>query len=158
MDKLLLLLQQNARLTTAQLAATLGVDEKEINVRMAALEAEGLVRGYTALIDWEKAGTDHVTAHIELKVTPRRDSGFDAIAETIAAMDEVESVSLMSGGYDLSVAVVGKTFQEVAMFVARRLSPLEGVVATSTHFVLKRYKEKGVVFAGEPRDERGVIA
>ena len=155
MDKLLKLLDSNARLTNKQLAAMLDLSEEEVRNRIAELEKAGAVRAYKAVVDWDKTDREYVTAIIELKVTPRRDIGFEGIAETIMAFDEVESVYLMSGGYDLSVRVNGQTFQEIAAFVAKRLAPLETVVSTATHFVLRRYKESNVMFLRENQDERG---
>ena len=113
-----------------------------------------MIRGYKALIDWERTDREYVTAIIELRVSPKRDSGFESIAQSIMRLEEVESVYLMSGGYDLSVVVSGRTFQEVAMFVAKRLSPMDAVLSTATHFVLRRYKDRGVMFLDEVRDER----
>lgn len=156
MNKLLKLLEKDARLTTAQLAAMLNCTEKEVADQIKALEKDGTIRAYQAMIDWGRTDRAYVTAMIELKVTPKRDYGFEAIAEQIMRFEEVETVYLMSGGYDLSVVVSGRTFQEVAMFVAKRLSTLESVVSTATHFVLRRYKEKGVPFLCEPKDEREV--
>lgn len=156
MDKLLKLLDTNARLTNAQLAIMLDTTEEDIAAQIADLERSGIIRGYKALIDWDRTNREYVTAIIELRVTPKRDRGFEGIAETIMRFEEVESVFLMSGGYDLSVVVSGRTFKEVAMFVAKRLSPLDSVISTATHFVLRRYKEKGVLFLGEVQDERGV--
>ena len=157
MDKLLKLLDSNARLTTAQLAAMLDTTEADVTAQMAKLEQEGVVRAYKALIDWDRTDREYVTAVIELRVTPKRDLGFEAIAETVMRFDEVESVYLMSGGYDLLVTVTGRTFKEVSMFVAKRLSTLDSVISTATHFVLRRYKESGVMFLGEEEDQRGVI-
>ncbi len=157
MDKLLKLLDANARLTDEQLAAMLNVTEDEVRARINELEKTGAIRAYKALIDWDKTDRDSVTAIIELKVIPRRDVGFEGIAEQIMAFEEVESVYLMSGGYDLSVRVNGRTFQEIAAFVARRLAPLESVQSTATHFVLRRYKENHVAFLDETRDERGML-
>ncbi len=157
MDKLLKLLDANARLTDAQLAAMLGTTEEDIRARIAELEKTGAIRAYKALVDWDKTDRACVTAIIELKVIPRRDVGFEGIAEQIMAFDEVESVYLMSGGYDLSVRVNGRTFQEIAAFVARRLAPLESVQSTATHFVLRRYKESHVPFLEETPDERGML-
>ena len=151
MDKLLNLLDSNARLSTAQLATMLGRTEKEVADQIADMEQKGVIRGYKALIDWERTDREYVTAIIELRVSPKRDSGFESIAQSIMRLEEVESVYLMSGGYDLSVVVSGRTFQEVAMFVARRLSTLDAVISTATHFVLRRYKDKGVLFAGEEK-------
>ena len=107
------------------------------------------------LTDAQIAASEKVTAIIELKVTPKRDTGFETIAEEIMAFDEVESVSLMSGGYDFSVCVTGKTFQEIAMFVAKRLAPIDSVVSTTTTFILKKYKEDGIVLSSGNEDERG---
>ena len=157
MDKLLKLLDTDARLTNAQLAVMLDKTEAEVAAQIAAWEREGVIRAYKALIDWDKPDREYVTAIIELRVTPKRDLGFEGIAETVMRFEEVESVYLMSGGYDLSVVVNGRTFQEVAMFVAKRLSTLDSVISTATHFVLRRYKEKGVMFLGLEKDERGVM-
>ena len=157
MDKLLKLLDTNARLTDAQLAVMLDRPEAEVTAQIAQLERSGVIRAYKALIDWDRTEREYVTAIIELRVTPKRDLGFEGIAETIMRFDEVESVYLMSGGYDLSVVVSGRTFKEVAMFVAKRLSTLDSVISTATHFVLRRYKDKGVMFLSEEKDERGVL-
>ena len=157
MDKLMKLLDTNARLTTAQMAAMLNTTEADVEAKMAKLEQDGVVRAYKALIDWERTDREYVTAVIELRVTPKRDYGFEGIAETVMRFDEVESVYLMSGGYDLLVTVTGRTFKEVSMFVAKRLSTLDSVISTATHFVLRRYKESGVMFLGEQKDERGVF-
>lgn len=157
MDKLLKLLDTNARLSNAQLAAMLNITEDEVAHQMAALEQAGIVRAYKALIDWERTEREYVTAVIELRVTPKRDLGFETIAETIMRFDEVESVYLMSGGYDLLVTVTGRTFKDVSMFVAKRLSTLDSVLSTATHFVLRRYKESGVMFLGEEKDQRGAL-
>ena len=157
MDKLLKLLNQNARLTGEQMAVMLDMTEAEVNAAIAQLEKDGVVRGYKPLIDWEKTGEEVVTAIIELSIAPSKDEGFDGIAKVIMAMDEVESLSLMSGGHDLMVTVNGRTFKDVALFVAKRLSSLDGVLSTATHFVLKKYKERGVLFTEEEQDERGNI-
>ncbi len=157
MDKLLKLLDSNARLTDEQLATMLNISEDEVRAQIAKLEKEGAIRAYKAVVDWDKTDRNCVTAIIELKVTPRRDVGFEGIAEQIMAFEEVESVYLMSGGYDLSVRVTGRSFQEIAAFVAKRLAPLESVISTATHFVLRRYKESNVMFLGENQDERGYI-
>ncbi len=157
MEKLLKLLDQNARMTNAQLAAMLGTSEEEVAAQIAQLEKDGVIRGYKAMIDWDKTDREYVTAIIELHVTPKKDLGFEGIAETIMNFSEVESVSLMSGGYDFSIVVNARTFKDVAMFVAKRLSPLDSVVSTATHFVLRRYKEKNVIFLDEKKDERGAF-
>lgn len=157
MDKLLKLLDTNARLTDAQLATMLDISEEEVRAQIAKLEKDGAIRAYKAVVDWDKTDRECVTAIIELKVTPRRDVGFEGIAEQIMAFEEVESVYLMSGGYDLSVRVTGRSFQEIAAFVAKRLAPLDSVISTATHFVLRRYKESNVMFLGDNQDERGYI-
>ena len=157
MDKILRLLNTDARLSTEQMAVMANMTEAEVAAAIAKLEAEGVIRGYKPLIDWEKTGEEVVTAIIELSIAPSKDEGFDGIAKIIMAMDEVESLSLMSGGHDLMVSVNGRTFKEVAMFVAKRLSSLDGVLGTKTHFVLKKYKERGVLFEEEERDERGNV-
>ena len=157
MDKLLKLLDENARLTNAQLATMLGVTEDEVRRQIAELEKSGAIRAYKAVVDWDKTDRQVVTAIIELKVTPRRDVGFESIAEQVMAFEEVESVYLMSGGYDLSVRVNGRSFQDIAAFVAKRLSTLDSVISTATHFVLRRYKDNDVMFLGENQDERGLM-
>ncbi|MFA9380291.1 MAG: Lrp/AsnC family transcriptional regulator [Acetanaerobacterium sp.] len=155
MDKLLKILDKNARLTNEQIAVMLGSSAKEIAAAIAEYEADGVIRGYKALIDWERAGRDLVTALIELRVTPKRDLGFEEIAKKVMLFDDVESVFLMSGGYDLAVLVSGRTFQDIALFVAHRLAPMDSVLSTTTHFVLRRYKDDGFVFCDEDKDERG---
>ncbi len=154
MDKLLKLLDTNARMSNAELAVVLGSTEEAVAARIAELERSGVIRSYKAVIDWDRTDRQYVTALIELRVTPKRDRGFEEIAEQIMRFDEVESVYLMSGGYDLAVTVSGRTFKDVAMFVAKRLSTLESVLSTATHFVLRRYKDDGVLFLGEEKDER----
>lgn len=157
MERLLKLLDTNARLTTAEMATMLGTTEDAVKVQMAELEKAGVVRGYKALIDWDRTDRKYVTALIELRVTPQRNCGFDDLAERIMKFEEVETVYLMSGGFDLMVIVNGCTFKDVAMFVAKRLSTLDSVVSTATHFVLRRYKDRGVLFLGEDVDERGAL-
>jgi len=146
MEEILHLLTQDARLTPAQLAERLGRPAAEVAQTVAKLEADGVIRGYKAVVDWEKAGVEHVYGFIEVKVTPQRGLGFDAVAARLMEFPEVHSLYLMSGAYDLMVVVQGKTMREVAYFVAERLAPLEAVMSTATHFVLKRYKVDGDVF------------
>ncbi|MCX7713637.1 MAG: Lrp/AsnC family transcriptional regulator [Chthoniobacterales bacterium] len=143
MDALLRILQTNPLLPRAEIAKLLGLEEKEVEAKIAELEAEGVILGYTAIINREKWDPDTVTALIEVKVTPEREGGFDRIAARIARFDEVLSCYLMSGRYDLLVIVQGRTLREVAAFVAEKLSTMEGVQATATHFRLKTYKENG---------------
>ncbi len=156
--QLLKLLNKNARVSLADLAVALGADEAAVAEEIKALEAEGILRGYKAVIDWEKMDHSYVSAIIELKVTPKVGRGFEEIAERVAQYAEVESVYLMSGTYDLNVVVKAKTFQEVAMFVAKELSTIESVTSTATHFVLRRYKELDVSLAVREPDERGTIS
>lgn len=158
MDMLLRLLKQNARLSNDSMAAMLGETPEAIAARIEQYEADGIIKGYSAIINEEAADKDSVTAYIELKVTPQPDFGFDDIARTIMQFDEVESVFLMSGAYDLAVTVSGTNLREIALFVAQRLSTLNGVLSTATHFVLKRYKEKGIFFSEESVDERGLVS
>lgn len=157
MEQILKVLDKNARVTDAQLASMLGCSEAEATARRTELEKSGIIRGYHALVDWERTDRAYVTAIIDICVTPRRDSGFEGVAQMIMGYDEVESLSLMSGGYDFSIEVSGKTFKEVALFVAKRLSTLEGVQSTATHFVLRRYKEHGISFVDGEKDERGEL-
>ena len=155
MDAILTILNDNPRLSNAEIAAMTGMTADEVGERIAAYERSGVLCGYKTIINWEKLErTDKVTAIIELKVTPRKDTGFEAIAEEVMGFDEVESVSLMSGGYDFSVCVTGRTFQEIALFVSKRLAPLDSVTSTTTTFVLKKYKEDGVILSSQS-DERG---
>ena len=154
MDQLIQILANNARLSAEQLAAMTGSTPAQVAARIDALQTEGVIRGYKAVVDWEKTDRDFCTARIELKVTPKSGMGFDEIAVTIAQIDEVESVELMSGGYDLGLTVTGKTFKDVAMFVAQRLAPLDSVESTATHFVLKTYKQGGIMTCGQEKGER----
>lgn len=158
MDKLLQLLDKNARLTNAQLAAMLEITEGEVAKQIEAYERSGVIRGYKPVIDWEKTGRNYVSARIELKVTPEKGYGFEEIARTIMEFDEVETVYLMSGGYDIAVTISGKDFKDIALFVAHRLAPLEAVQSTATHFVLRRYKERGVAICSEEEDIREVTS
>ncbi|HRQ89970.1 MAG TPA: Lrp/AsnC family transcriptional regulator [Bacteroidia bacterium] len=154
MDALLDLLQQDARLTTAQLADRLGRSEAEVAAAVAALQESGTILGYHAVVDPEKAGKRHVSALIEVKLVPERDGGFDRLAQRIARFDQVASCYLMSGGYDLAVLVEGEDLREVARFVSEKLSSLDGVLSTATHFQLKVYKESGFVAGERQADER----
>lgn len=155
METMLQLLENDCRLTAEQLAVRLGRDVAEVKETIRRLEQEGVILGYKALIDWDKTDREYVSAIIELKVAPQRDRGFDRIAEKIYNYPEVQSVHLMSsGGHDLMLMIEGKTMKEVAYFVAYKLAPLEDVISTSTHFVLKKYKDKGVIYKAPQKDER----
>lgn len=158
MNKLLQILESDARLTNKELAVMLGKSEKEITDEIKLLEETGVIKGYKAIVDKEKADYETVSALIEIKVQPKYGRGFDDIAGRIADLEEVESIYLMSGGFDLMVMVSDKSFHEVAMFIANRVSPLEGVVSTATHFILKKYKELGVLFSDEIKDDRGTVS
>ena len=157
-EKLLKILEENARLSNKDIAVMLGVTEKEVADEIKLLEDSGVIKGYKAFVDRDKTDHQTVTALIELKIQPKYGHGFDDVAERISRLEEVESIYLMSGAFDLTVLVTDKSFHKVAMFVAQRLSPLEGVVSTATHFILKKYKENGVFLTDEPRDDRGNIS
>lgn len=158
MDKLLELIEKNPRLTNAEMAVMLGVSEESVNEKIKEFELCGVIKGYRAIIDKDKTEAQTVTALIEIKVQPKSNHGFDDIAKRIARLDEVESVYLMSGGFDLACTVTDKSFQEVAMFVAKRLSPMDDVMSTATHFILKKFKEQGLPFAEKHKDDRGNIS
>jgi len=143
MEEILQLLTDDARLSPAQIAERTGKPEAEVAEAIAELEAQGIIRGYKAIVNWEKAGLEHVYGFIEVKVTPQRGLGFDAVAARLMEFPEVHSLYLMSGAYDLMVVVQGKSMRDVAYFVAERLATLESVLSTGTHFVLKRYKVDG---------------
>lgn len=154
-DRILKLLEQDCTMPRHVIAARCGIEEAEVNEIVARLEKEGIILSYQALIDWDKTKKETVTALIEVKVTPQRDKGFDRIAERIYQFDEVESVYLMSGSFDLTVIISGRTLKEVATFVSERLSVIEGVTGTATHFILKKYKEKHALFTKqEEQSER----
>lgn len=153
--KILNLLEDDARLTSEQLSVMLDVSKEDIDNKINKLEENGTILGYKAMIDWEKTEREYVTAMIDVKLTPQRDRGFDRIAEKIFNYPEVKSVYLMSGAYDLSVLIEGKTMKEVAYFVAQKLAPIESVISTATHFVLHKYKDKGVIYGYSEIDERG---
>ena len=151
---LLSLLNENARLTNAQLAVMLGKTEEEVEKEIADYQQKGIIKGYKALINWEKVDHHKTTALIELKVQPKKESGFDEIAKKIMQFSKVESVYLMSGGFDLAVMVHGDSIQDIAMFVAKRLSPLDSVLSTATHFILTRYKEGDVILTSPKEEDR----
>ena len=147
MDPLLHLLRHDALASRADLAAQLNVSADEVNKKIADYEASGVILGYSTVIDTEKVGDQFVTAVIEVKMTPEREGGFDRLANRIAQFSQVQGCYLMSGGYDLLVIVDGRSLREVASFVSEKLSSLEGVIATATHFRLKTYKENGATLA-----------
>lgn len=153
-ETILKAIEKNSRIDLHELAIMLG--EEEINVvnEVAAMEAEGIICGYHTLIDWEKTDIEKVSALIEVRVTPQRGQGFDTIAERIYNYPEVNSVYLISGGYDLLVTLEGKSLKEVSNFVSDKLSTLDTVLSTATHFILKKYKDHGTVLAKKTADER----
>ena len=155
-NRLLELLQENCRYTDDELAAMLGTSADSIRAQIKEYEDAGIIRGYNALINWEKLPGAEARALIELRVAPKRDKGFDEVAQRIMAFDEVEGVYLMAGDYDLAVFVKGETIQDIAMFVARRLSPLDSVLSADTHFILTKYKSNMTDMQNltEDKDER----
>ncbi len=154
MDALLKLLQANALESHENLARMLGVPAADVAARIRDYEKRGVIRGYQAILNEDELDLEKVTAVIEVKVTPQREGGFDTIAHRVSRFPEVSSAYLMSGTYDLLLFVEGRTLREVAAFVSERLSPLEGVLSTSTHFMLKTYKRLGVLMRQETQDER----
>lgn len=153
-EKILMFLEKNSRVDLRDLAVMLGVDEVTVANEIADMEKEGIICGYHTLIDWEKTGSEKLTALIEVKVTPQRGLGFDKVAERIYNYAEVDSVYLISGGFDFMVMIEGKTMRDVAQFVSDKLSPLDSVLSTATHFILKKYKDHGTVMVHNSKDER----
>jgi DNA-binding Lrp family transcriptional regulator len=154
MDSLLKLLNENAALKPAHLAAMLNLSEAEVTAKIKAFEADQVILGYRAVLNEEKLGRDIVRAVIEVKITPERGGGFDRLAERVAKYNEVKSCYLMSGGYDLLVLVEGNNLREVASFVSEKLATVQGVISTATHFMLKAYKEQGILMKREQDEER----
>jgi len=157
-DEILSILAKDARTSVANIATLTGLSEGEVRQRIADFENQGVIKRYKTIVDWEKAGSDNLFAFIDVKVTPARDVGFDGVAEKIYRYPEVQSVWLMSGGFDLRIVVEGKNIRELGRFVAEKLAVIEGVQATDTHFLLKRYKEDGDLFVDVEEDERLVVA
>ncbi len=154
MDELLQILKRDARTPLKDIATMLGQTLAEVQARMAGFEASGVIRGYQALLDEELINPDHVRAAIEVRMTPERGGGYDRVAKRISRFPEVDSVFLMSGGYDLLVYVKGENLRTVASFVNERLATIDGVLSTATHFTLKTYKDQGVLMKEENTDER----
>ena len=154
MDELLEILEKDGRRSAADIAEMTGRSEAETAAAIADYERDGVITGYAALVNWEKTEADRVTALIEVKVTPQRDRGFDRVAQRVYSYSEVKACYLMSGGYDLAVVIEGRSMKEVALFVAEKLATIDAVTSTATHFVLKKYKDKGVVFGGVREDDR----
>ena len=153
-EKILTFIENNSRIELKDLAVMLGSSETEVASEISDMEKEGIICGYHTLIDWDKTSEEKVTALIEVKVTPQRGLGFDKVAERIYNYPEVTSVYLISGGFDFLVMLEGKTMRDVAQFVSDKLSPLDSVLSTATHFILKKYKDHGSIMAHESKDER----
>ncbi len=157
MNEILEILSENAKSSASEIAALLGRSETDVAREIKELEDAGIIRKYITLINWEKLDQSLVFAVLELKVALQRKTGYDAVAERIANFAEVDSVRLISGGHDLSITVRGKSMKDVAYFVAEKIAPLEGVQSTCTHFILKSYKEHGVILTDKPKPKRLVI-
>ena len=159
MDKLLQLLSTNSQFTTGEIAAMLGEPEDYIKAQIKEYENQGIIKGYQAVVNWEGIEDSFVEALIELKVTPKKETGFDEMAKMCMAFEEVEAVYLMAGVYDFALIVRGETMQDIGMFVAKKLSTIESVVSTGTHFIMRRYKDKGINLfeADKQADERSLI-
>ena len=156
-ESILDVIEKNARIDLKDLAIMLGMEEATLANEIAEMEKEKIICGYHTLINWDETSEEKVTALIEVKVTPQRGLGFDKIAERMYNFSEVRAVYLMSGGFDFTVILEGKTMKEVAMFVTQKLSTLEAIRGTSTHFILKKYKDHGSVLVGENKDERMLV-
>lgn len=155
--KLLRLLEEDCTMNTAQLAAAANLTEEEVKAEIRAMEDDHVILGYKAIVDWDRTQVESVTALIEVKVTPQRGDGFDRIAERIYQYDEVESVYLMSGAFDLTVIISGRTLKEVAHFVGEKLATIEDVTGTATHFILHKYKEKHLIFEKQEEQEERFV-
>lgn len=156
-EQILAIIEKNSRISVKELAVILGAEEIDIANELKALEDEGIICGYHTMIDWEKTDIEKVTALIEVRITPQRGQGFDNLAERIYKYPEVNSVYLISGGYDLLVSLEGKSLKQVSSFVSDKLSTLDGVLSTATHFVLKKYKDHGTILGKKYEDTREMI-
>lgn len=156
-NEILSYLEKNSRVNLGELAVMLGVEEVDVANEVADMEKEKIICGYHTMIDWDKTGVEMVTALIEVRVTPQRNQGFDKIAFRIYNYPEVNAVYLISGGYDLLVTLEGKTLKEVSQFVSDKLSPIDEVVGTATHFILKRYKDHGTIMVPKKESERMLV-
>ena len=157
MEEILEILEKNSRYTDEQIAVMAGKTVEEVRSAIRNYEEENIIAGYTTLVNWENTGSETVTALIEVKITPQRGEGFDKVAERIYKFSEVKACYLMSGGFDLTVIIEGKTMKEVAMFVSEKLAVQEYVLSTATHFVLKKYKDHGTIFKEKKIDDREAI-
>jgi len=156
-NEILEILEKNSRIEIEQLAIMINMPREEVLKQIKELEDSNIILGYNTMIDWEKTEKESVTALIEVKVTPQRGLGFDSVAERIYRFPQVKSCYLMSGGYDLAVIIEGANIKEIAMFVAKRLSAIECVLSTATHFILKRYKDNSVIFDKKQKDNREAL-
>ena len=156
-EQILAIIEKNSRISVKELAVILGAEEIDVANALKALEEEGIICGYHTMIDWEKTDIEKVTALIEVRITPQRGQGFDKLAERIYKYPEVNSVYLISGGYDLLVSLEGKSLKQVSSFVSDKLSTLDGVLSTATHFVLKKYKDHGTILGKKYEDTREMI-
>ena len=157
-EAILTTIEKNSRIDIGELAIRLGTEEVEVANTLEALEKEGIICGYHTMIDWDKTSIEKVSALIEVRVTPQREEGFDRIAERIYNYPEVTSVYLISGGYDLLVSLEGKSLKEVSQFVSEKLSTLDTVISTATHFILKRYKDHGTIMDTRTQDVREKVS
>ena len=149
--------KEKGNVSRAKIAQMLGMEEKEVADKIEKMEKEIVIVGYKTIVNWDKTDKDVVVALIDLRITPQRGEGFDKVAERIYKYPQVKSLYLMSGAYDLSVTIEGKSMKEVALFVAQKLAPMDSIISTATHFVLKKYKEEGIVFEDDEKDTRQVI-
>ena len=149
--------KEKGNVSRAKIAQMLGMEEKEVADKIEKMEKENVIVGYKTIVNWDKTDKDVVVALIELRITPQRGEGFDKVAERIYKYPQVKSLYLMSGAYDLAVTIEGKSMKEVTLFVAQKLAPMDSIISTATHFVLKKYKEEGIVFEDDEKDTRQVI-
>ncbi len=156
-EEILNFIEKNSRIDLKEVAVCLGMTEVDVANELAAMESEGIICGYHTLIDWDKVTEERIHALIEVRVTPQRGKGFDEIAERIYKYPEVQATYLISGGYDLLVFMEGKTLKEISTFVTQKLSTLESVISTTTHFVLRKYKDHGIVLGSKSVDERMIM-
>ncbi len=156
-EEILNILEKNSRIDIKELAIMLGIDEAIVANEIKQMEASGIICGYNTLINWDNTKDEKVTALIEVKVTPQRGMGFDKIADRIMQYDEVNALYLMSGSFDFTLLIEGKSMKEVSMFVSQKLAPLESILSTATHFVLKKYKDHGTIMFKEKQDERLLV-
>lgn len=158
MDDILRILdKEQGVVNTEKISRMLGIPEEEVAAKLEELENNNIIAGYKTIVNWDKTDREVVTALIDLRVTPQRGEGFDKVAERIYKYPQVRALYLMSGAYDLSVMIEGKTMKDVALFVAQKLAPMESIISTATHFVLKKYKSEGIIFDDNEKDTRQVI-